>query len=280
LLDIPRVDLEQFVREQRVRFREDASNASLDHQRNLIRHELLPLLRAKFQPALDKVVLRAMDIVGADAEVVIAAAQTALKGEARRWDNLPIGVQRRTLYEQLQAQGVGADFDLVEALRLKPDGPVSIGARRSATRDQAGQVRIIETGKPTFSSNSKTLHLSSKSSLAKFQGVQFKWQLGSRPKTIGAEPGCERFDARKVGPTVTLRHWRAGDRFQPIGMPKPVKLQDWFTNRKVPQAERHRLIVAVAADGRIFWVEGQRIDERFKLTAATGKCLIWRWQRR
>jgi hypothetical protein len=35
----------------------------------------------------------------------------------------------------------------------------------------------------------------------------------------------------------------------------------------------------VTADGRIFWVEGQRIAEPFKLTPRTCRRLVWRWQR-
>jgi hypothetical protein len=37
--------------------------------------------------------------------------------------------------------------------------------------------------------------------------------------------------------------------------------------------------VAASARGEIFWVEGLRIGERFKLTAATRQCLLWRWRR-
>ena len=76
-----------------------------------------------------------------------------------------------------------------------------------------------------------------------------------------------------------LRHWRPGDRFQPIGMSNPVKLQDFFTNEKVARAKRHELIVAAAANGKLFWVEGQRISDRFKLTNTTKRRLQWRWQR-
>jgi tRNA(Ile)-lysidine synthase len=76
-----------------------------------------------------------------------------------------------------------------------------------------------------------------------------------------------------------LRHWQPGDRFQPIGMFAAVKLQDWFTNQKILRARRRQLIVATTAAGEIFWVEDQRIGERFKLTAATQRRLNWHWRR-
>jgi hypothetical protein len=58
-----------------------------------------------------------------------------------------------------------------------------------------------------------------------------------------------------------------------------VKLQDLFTNQKVPRAERHRRLVATTAKGEIFWVEGLRMAERFKLDNGTTRRLKWRWQR-
>jgi tRNA(Ile)-lysidine synthase len=77
-----------------------------------------------------------------------------------------------------------------------------------------------------------------------------------------------------------LRHWRAGDRFQPIGMNAAVKLQDLFVNRKIPKQRRHALAIATTAAGEIFWVEGLRIGERFRLSETTRRRLKWEWQRR
>ncbi len=76
-----------------------------------------------------------------------------------------------------------------------------------------------------------------------------------------------------------LRHWRPGDVFQPIGLKSPVKLQDLFTNAKIPRDRRHELLLAVTAGGEIFWVEGLRISENFKLTADTKRRLVWHWRR-
>jgi len=87
----------------------------------------------------------------------------------------------------------------------------------------------------------------------------------------------EVFDAEKVGSPVVLRFWRPGDRFQPIGMKMPIKLQDFFTNQKVPRGRRHELVVATSSGGEVFWVEGQRISERFKLTKQSKKWLEWSW---
>ena len=90
LLDQPKSALLSHAAETGIRFREDASNACLDIQRNRIRHELLPLLRAKYQPALDDIILRTADIVGTEAEFVTRTAQDWLnrRQTESRWRGL------------------------------------------------------------------------------------------------------------------------------------------------------------------------------------------------
>jgi tRNA(Ile)-lysidine synthase len=56
-----------------------------------------------------------------------------------------------------------------------------------------------------------------------------------------------------------------------------VKLQDLFVNAKIPAVQRRELVLATTARGEIFWVEGLRISERFKLTPATRRKLRWSW---
>ena len=112
-----------------------------------------------------------------------------------------------------------------------------------------------------------------------FDGRKFLWAVkkynGSR---VRSPHQTEFFDADKAGGRITLRHWHPGDRFQPIGLKSSVKLQDLFTNRKIPRDRRRELMVAAAENGEIFWVEGLRISENFKLTLQTRRRLVWRWR--
>ncbi len=62
-------------------------------------------------------------------------------------------------------------------------------------------------------------------------------------------------------------------------MSAAVKLQDLFTNLKIPRERRHQLIVAEAVNGGIVWVEGLRVAQRFKLDKGTRHRLKWTWKR-
>jgi len=133
-----------------------------------------------------------------------------------------------------------------------------------------------------FKIGSAAVDLNEKTGEVEFGGARLHWLIDLK-RTSGrpqARAGCEYFDADRIGSRIRLRYWRPGDRFQPIGMAQPIKLQDFFTNQKVPRGRRRELIVATTATGEVFWVEGMRISERFKLTGETIRRLQWRWQRR
>lgn len=170
--------LREFAEEKQIGFREDASNTCLDFLRNRIRHELLPLLRSKYQRALDKTVLRAMDIVQGEAEFVTEAALDWLarlkraksgarttrsrqmkqrRGEETRskvdspgqlpasilFDELPVAVQRRCIQLQLLRQGIVPNYDLIEQLRPAAGRPIT------ANRAEAGEIGAPEDDTPS-----------------------------------------------------------------------------------------------------------------------------------
>jgi tRNA(Ile)-lysidine synthase len=111
--------------------------------------------------------------------------------------------------------------------------------------------------------------------------LNVSWKISpARSATLRLPPSAihrEFFDADRVGGEIVLRHWRPGDRFQPIGLKSAVKLQDLFVNAKIPAARRRKLVLAATAAGEIFWVEGLRIGETAKLTPKTRRKLVWKW---
>ncbi|MGB5895549.1 MAG: tRNA lysidine(34) synthetase TilS [Ignavibacteriaceae bacterium] len=69
-----------------------------------------------------------------------------------------------------------------------------------------------------------------------------------------------------------LRRWKEGDRFYPLGMKNSKKLSDFLTEQKVRSLEKKGQLVLTNA-GKIVWVVGIRIDERYKISAKTKKVL-------
>jgi len=283
------------------------------------------LLTRRYQPGLAKSLLRVMNIVGAESELVTSEAENWLRAHSngagvgaqqraesgtrqsenggtketeQSFEHLPVALQRRVIQLQLMRQGIKADYDLVEHLRHHPDKPVEVsgdsvepgfaGGQTRGVRDQAQVIRLVRNGAQIkkrselqdFQRGSRKLQLQKPGNL-NWHGVNVNWlveAIAGMERPVG-QGEREFFDADVIASVGIIRHWRAGDRFQPIGMKSAVKLQDLFVNLKLPHGERRRRLVAATAQGELFWVEGLRISERFKLTEQTIRRLQWAWQR-
>ena len=71
---------------------------------------------------------------------------------------------------------------------------------------------------------------------------------------------------------LTVRTWRPGDRFQPLGMSGSKKLKDFFIDNKISPRRRRSIPVLLSRD-TIAWVGGLRIDDRFRLKETTRRVL-------
>lgn len=284
-LDQPKAVLRAYAAGAGILFREDATNACRDAKRNLIRHELFPLLQRGFQPQVARTILRSMQIVADETECVRQLAERWLGKPHRRgaFDQLHCAMQRQCLRVQLEWLGLAAGFDAVEHLRLSPGRLITLAPGFSVRRDQGGLVHLADQTEAGFCPDQMIVELAASHGGSVFDGVEFSWRIDSvegSERPPNRKPGCEYFDADKIGPYVCLRHWQKGDRFQPIGLGGEVKVQDLFMNLKIPRAERHRLVLAECmCEHRIFWVEGLRISERFKLDKQTRRRLKWQWHR-
>ncbi len=283
-LNQPKAALKSFAQRIGLKYREDASNAALEFARNRIRLTLLPLLRREFQPAVEKTTLRLMEILGAESEFVEEAARQWLAAKEReRFARLHVAVQRRCVQLELIRFRIAPEFDLIERLRLRPNQKVMAAPEITVLWQADGFLCVDKITRVDFDAGQVAVHLAGAWGQIAFDSLNISWQivpfLKSSLGALKARAGREFFDADKVGADIVLRHWQPGDRFQPIGMTRPVKVQDFFTNRKIPRAQRHGLVIAATTTGEIFWIEGQRIGEKFKLDKGTRRCLSWQWRR-
>ena len=268
LLEFDRGTLTDFAKANRIRFREDASNQDEDILRNRVRHRLLPMLERDFQPALKNVVSRSMGLLR-DGEELAAEAMRLSAG--KEFASLPPAFQRRVLHGELIRLGVAPDYDLVHRLLADPGQRVSAPGGLILRLNPNGELELLPESE--FQTGEKVI--SADTGEGSFAGLDYRGRLLKRqPKRLDG-PG-EKFDAEQIGAQVLLRHWRAGDRFQPIGMASATKLQDLFVNAKIPRDRRRKLVIMENEAGEIVWVEGLRIGEVAKIRAETRQ--IWRWQ--
>jgi tRNA(Ile)-lysidine synthase len=280
LLGVWKSELLEFARANGIAFRDDATNDSTRILRNRIRHKLLPFIGKNFESQFDRVVLRSMDLIRDEGDFITEEAVRWRKSARakRAFSQLHVAVQRRVLQLELLGIGVVPQFDHIEKLREKADAWIAVGPGVMVRRTTHGGIERQAPRAPKGSDGEMMLTLNGGARSVAYGGRLFAWNVAVGAQRIRHISGRESFDADKVGSQIMLRHWRAGDRFQPIGMPGAVKVQDWFVNQKVPRERRHELVVATTAQGEIFWIEEQRIGERFKVARETRRVLEWKWR--
>ena len=80
------------------------------------------------------------------------------------------------------------------------------------------------------------------------------------------------FDLHQTGTELSVRRRQPADRFCPLGMDRPKKLQHFMVDAKIPLWWRD-CIPIVCSPRQIVWVAGWRIDDRVKVTEATREVL-------
>jgi len=96
---------------------------------------------------------------------------------------------------------------------------------------------------------------------------------------VQTEDGWEAFiDADAVHGSLSVRNWRQGDRFQPLGMAPSKKVSRIFMDRKVPIAQR-RTLPLLCDEAGILWIPGYTVAHRARLTPQTLRVLHVRLHR-
>ncbi len=265
-------------------FREDATNAEDIGLRNRLRNRVLPLWVQEMGEGAVAATCRSMEILRDESRCVEDfARQWRSDPTGSPFASLPVAVQRQVLRLQLIELGQAPEFDLIEHLRQHPGDPLSVpgqdlGGRRLES-DPSGGVDWVGSGSvPAFGVERVPVALTGSKGYVDLPGCRIRWSGVRRTPGAGLPEvprGFEVFDRGKVGNEVVLRHWQPGDRFRPLGFKGSAKLQDLFVNLKVPAAARRRLWLASGQGGEIFWVQGLRPSDAFKVATSTRDCLVW-----
>jgi len=257
LLEVTREEVRDHLRARGLEWREDPSNADRRFARARIRHDVLDALR-ELSPAAERTIAETARQLREEAELLDAAVAEAVEelggGPALSLDalrELPAALQRLVLRSL-----AGRTLSREELTRL-----LAVGNQGTVSLDLGGGLRAVaEYGTLRFS-RAADAEPPAPVELAVPGRARFgDWELEARLEGPGDVAVTD------LGPAVTVRAWRDGDRMRPAGLGGTKSLQDLFTDRKVPRALRRTLPV-VESGGEIVWVAGVAVDERFASAA-------------
>ena len=292
VLDCTRAALQSDLTSRGERWVEDATNADLAHPRNRVRHELMPLLAARFQPAVTRVLARTAEAVAADdayLEGLAKAAMPAVCAVSSRGvvlktpalGALPVALARRVARRALETARAPHAPDLADVERLlavcEPGGP-------AAAQPAGLRVERFSEDAVLLIRDQPAEHLVLPPRVLPVPGVVVLPELGDGYRLRAEGPirnvGRPEFTSRRltlkatVATPLLVRGRQPGDRVRPRGLGGSRKLQDLLVDRKVPRGARDHVPVVVDATGRIVWVVGHAVDADAAATGAEGDVIV------
>jgi len=148
-LSVWRTEIDDYVREHRLKFRDDASNKNLAPMRNRIRNRIIPYLEKNLGRNIRQNIWRTA-IIASEEENWIENQlpdSTGVELSVANLRALPIALQRRAILKWLRAQNISeVGFEVIESVRSLADREVSIAkvnlARDRHVRRRAGKIFI------------------------------------------------------------------------------------------------------------------------------------------
>ena len=270
LLSVSRKEILTYLAEQGQDFCVDSTNASPDALRNRVRHELLPLLET-MNPAIVPALCRMASHAREDEDLLSALADTAgadADGNRRSLLALPPALLNRVLLASLRAQTDTVEERDVDKLRslLAARTGTTVPLREGLHACVDGE-RLTVGRLPQRAEYALPL-APGEPALTPFGRLTVRYCDSA---CVPCRPWEAYLDAACIKWPLTVRPYRQGERFRPLGCGGSKLLSDYFSDRKVP---RYRRDLPLVCDGcGVLYVAGHTVDERAKVTEQTERVL-------
>lgn len=275
LLCADRKDIIAYAKANNIKFRNDSSNAKNDYTRNFLRNIVIPVLQKRINPSLN-------DSIRNTSTVIRSVSDYLTKETDRAFQKVlitnGIAIKPFQHYHQVIQQSVIhrllIDLDIepafskiaaVQQLQERQKGSV-VQLQKKWMAERLSDRIIFKNAKSDRPLKELILPGEGTYSAGTFVLTVTKSDIPDNKKQLN--PSEEYVDAEKVTFPLTVRRWKSGDYFHPIGMKGKKKLSDFFSGLKLSQDEKKETPV-FECDGKIMWVAGKRLDDRFKITNST-----------
>jgi tRNA(Ile)-lysidine synthase len=275
-----RQNIDDYADQHQVIFRTDRSNNQTKYLRNKIRHEVLPLLvsiNPEFTHGLTASINRISEF-----EQVGNHALSKWCESVQRIDNSEIVIDIQSVLENAPAEPYAWAL-------LSPYGFSQTQVSNILGCIQTADTRIFNSATHTLIKNRNELIISlagprieeksvkialfaNKKRITKPIMLTFERIRDVENYVIPATGDIASIDFSKLQFPLTIRRWRHGDFFFPLGMKRKKKLSDFFIDQKLSLNEKENTWLLCSGND-IAWIINRRIDHRFRVTVATSEIL-------
>ena len=282
LLQLSRDEIEAYLRQAGLIWREDGSNTDTRFMRNRIRLELLPLLET-FNPEIIQILNQSAEALAADGEILAELASLAIKRVAEsesaavRFDLAKLCLEpvplRKRLY-RIAISSVKGDLKRISFIHLADTESLALSKKPNGELNLPGGVRVVRDYGSLVFTCQKDESFSGMDELSIDACGSYDLPCGGliSVRPFGDIEGTGKdaliLDPEELPFPWTVRYFHKGDRFRPLGMDGSKKVKDLFIDRKIPLRERARTPILVCQD-EIIWVCGVQPSERTQSAAGS-----------
>ena len=265
LAHMDKTDIQRQALEKGLSWREDVSNAGLKYTRNKIRN-LLPEVFDTIDPRWRGGLKKSVDNLSRDHMLLRGLLDHWAKefsfeqGEEivvrfGPWQQEPFA--QVLLYRFVQRADFSLSYEEVGHVLHGDSGQRTQGKTHQLIKD-----RSLFYISPLREIDRRSYTLESAEDLDK---LPFTLSLTKTPvEEVQFGPDTEWISASALQFPLTVRVWRPGDTFRPLGMNGKKKVADFLNNLHVPRHHKEHVFVAEHA-GEIVWVLGYRIAHTLKV---------------
>ncbi len=271
LLSFTRQQIEDYTDSENLQYRNDSSNESLKHMRNIVRHEIMPAFK-KINPSFEATMQQNMGHFSQAAAIFNTQMQKSVKEITSITGNqIKLSISKLLKHKQPQT----LLFEIISAMGFSAD---SINKILIAAKGDSGRTFYSETHQLLV--DRSFIIIEENSSKASSYIITHIDDFKNLPINILAiELNIENFslikdnnvaciDSDKIQFPLTLRLWKQADSFYPLGMKNKKKLSNFFIDQKIDRFAKEKTWL-LECNGKIIWVVGLRIDDRFKVAEST-----------
>jgi len=284
LLGFTREQIEEECQNDQIPFREDSSNKTTKYIRNLLRQEVVPILK-KINPNLEETLaahtkpLRWVEFLAGEKKKEIREKYWVKNGLEQKLEIHSIQekgpMASELLYTLLEEFGFSYSQCLEISRSLNQSPGIQFHSPSHILALDREFLFLKALGTEMFGALDQERDLSSRYKTLRL--VHSK-EVEEVKKILGILPGKESLDrslpepgpyrvylnADKLGSDLHFRYWENGDSFIPLGMKTAKKLSDFFIDEKIPVFAKSRIPLLIFG-GDIVWVTGYRIHNTYRI---------------
>lgn len=273
-------EIRKYLHQSKIPFRLDESNLESDYERNFLRNEIIPKLKRKINPQLEQKISSTSKIISEISMFVYSEVESLRKTSVKKikedlrlnlravskLDKSFLGIFLKSVVEEnfkieLSSENIN---DLLNLVKSQTGKSIHLKEKVSAFRERdmlvIGKKLIAKKNALVAVSIGQEVEFDSKIiSIEEVSKKMTKFTSNKLVEFISGDGMKEKFEIRK---------WKAGDKFQPIGMEGTKKVSDFLSDVKTASSKKKAQLV-LTNSGRIVWVVGLRLDERFKVNSKT-----------